>query len=234
MAVVIQKMVQAEASGVLFSRHPLNGDPSVIVITANYGLGESVVAGKTDPDTFWVQKSYVDDLEILGTKVGQKKILVAMDNVGSVEDIEVDKDKQNKLCLSEETVLTLAKIGVIMEKFFGSPRDLEFATTNDGKIYLLQSRSITSLNNFTDFEILHENDSPVMSNTDVFTRANVGEIFLGPQSLFTQSFVTKTFNKMVFKTSDRDSHYSGLFSMSLPVRDNHLFMNVAVSLKVYE
>lgn len=232
MAVVIQKMVQAEASGVLFSRHPLNGDPSVIVINANYGLGESVVAGKVDPDTFLVHKSYTDDLKILGSKVGQKKILVAMDSSRSVEEIEVDSDKQSKLCLSEETVLKLAVLGIIMEKFFGSPRDVEFATTSDGKIFLLQSRSITSLNNYTDYEILHENDSPVMSNTDIFTRANVGEVLLGPLSLFMQSTGSKTFDKIVFKLNHgNDQTYSGLSLTLFPVRNNHLFMNViAVSL----
>jgi pyruvate, water dikinase len=137
MAVVIQKMVQAEAAGVLFSRHPLNGDPSVIVITANYGLGESVVSNKADPDTFLVKKSYTDEFEILASKAGDKKILIEMDDEASVKDVEIDGEKRKKLCLSEEVVLKLARLGVIMEKFFGSPRDIEFAVTKDETIYLL-------------------------------------------------------------------------------------------------
>ena len=79
MGVVIQKMVHAECAGVLFSRFPTNGDPSKIMITANYGLGESVVLGRVDPDTYLIQRSYSNELKILGSKLGEKRILIQMD-----------------------------------------------------------------------------------------------------------------------------------------------------------
>lgn len=226
MAVVVQKMVSAEAAGVLFSRHPLNGDPSVIVLTANYGLGESVVSAKADPDTFFVKRSYKDDLELLGSKTGQKKMQIQMDDGTNVKETELSEEKRAALCLSEETVLKLAKLGVIMEKFFGSPRDIEFAITKDQKIYLLQSRPITSLNNFTDYEIIHENDTAIMSADTMFTKANVGEIVLGSISVFSQSTMKECLEKMVATRMLRDEDYKGLFPKLFPISHQHFFMNV--------
>lgn len=226
MAVVIQKMVAAESAGVLFSRHPLNGDPSVIVITANYGLGESVVSAKSEPDTFLVKRSYKDELEILGSKAGAKKLLIEMDDDTSIKEIELNDEKRKQLCLSEDVVLKLAKLGVIMEKFFGTPRDIEFAVTGDKKIYLLQSRPITALNNFTDYEIIHENDTPVMSDFDIATKANIGEVFQGSATVLTQSVITKTFDQLVYKDMGIPGDYSGLYTRFFPVNRHHILMAV--------
>lgn len=226
MAVVVQKMVAAEAAGVLFSRHPLNGDPSVIVLTANYGLGESVVSAKADPDTFFVKRSYKDDLELLGSKTGQKKMQIQMDDGTNVKETELSEEQRAALCLSEETVLKLAKLGVIMEKFFGSPRDIEFAITKDQKIYLLQSRPITSLNNFTDYEIIHENDTAVMSVDTIYTKANVGEVVLGSMSVFSQSTMKECLEKMVATRLLIDEDYTGLFPKCFPISHQQFFMNV--------
>lgn len=226
MAVIIMKMVAPESAGVLFSRHPLSGDPSVIVITANYGLGESVVSGKSEPDTFLVKRSNKDGLEILGSKAGAKKLLIEMDDDTSIKEVEMDAGKKNQLCLSEDVVLKIAKLGVVMEKFFGTPRDIEFAVTSDKKIYLLQSRPITALNNYTEYEIIHENDTPVMSDVDIMTKANVGEVFLGSISVFTQVAVMKSFEELIYLDMGYPGEYSGLYTRLFPVNRHHTFMNV--------
>lgn len=222
MAVVVQKMVAAESAGVLFSRHPLNGDPSVIVITANYGLGESVVSARAEPDTFYIKRSYKDDLKILGSKAGEKRMLIEMDDETSVKEVTLDDNKRNRFCLSEEVALKLAKLGVIMEKFFGTPRDIEFAVTSDNRIYLLQSRPITALNNFTEYELVHDNDSAFMTDTDICTKGNVGEVVLGSFSRFSQA--NFLFEKVMHK--DLAKPYSGLYQMFLPYSHQHLFMGM--------
>lgn len=227
MAVVIQKMIAAQSAGVLFSRHPLNGDPSVIVITANYGLGESVVSAKADPDSFLVKRSYKDDLAILGAKAGEKKVAIQMDDGTSVKETELDEDTRKSLCLSEETVLKLAKLGIIMEKFFGTPRDIEFAVTKDDKIYLLQSRPITSLNNFSDYEIIHENDSAIMCQNMVYTKANVGEVILGASSVLSQSTVIKNFERNIGVRMMKDKNYTGIHMAYFPISHQHFFMNMS-------
>lgn len=74
MAVVVQVMVPSDCAGVLFTRHPASGDPSKILITANYGLGESVVSGAVDPDTYIIYRKYkANSLSILERNIGSKK-----------------------------------------------------------------------------------------------------------------------------------------------------------------
>lgn len=227
MAVVIQKMVPAEAAGVLFTCHPLNGDSSITIITANYGLGESVVSGKAEPDTFYVKRSIKDKLEFIGAKAGAKKSLIQMDSETSVQEVELDDEKRNQTCLSKETVIRLAKLGVIMEKFFGTPRDLEFAVTKDQKIYLLQSRPITALHNFTDYEIINENNSAVMSVNDSFTKANVGEVILGAASSLMQSVLIRHFDNIMFKCINRiDRKPTSKHFMFFGDFQHQIFMNV--------
>ncbi|CRL04384.1 CLUMA_CG017475, isoform A [Clunio marinus] len=227
MAVVVQKMIAAEAAGVLFTRHPLNGDPSVVVITANYGLGESVVSGKADPDTFFVKRSHKDEVELLGTKAGTKKFFMEMDEEKStIKESQINEDQMNSLCLSEEIVLKLSHLGVIMEKFFGTPRDIEFAVTNTGKIYLLQSRPITALNNFTDYEIIHENDFAVMNSHEVTTKSNVGEVLPGAMSVLNQSLFGEGMDKAVAVDNFRKKNYFGLYRYVFVISHHHLLMNV--------
>lgn len=179
MSVVVQRMVPAEAAGVLFTRHPVNGDIGVTIITANYGLGESVVSAKSEPDTFYIKRTISDKLEFLGSKAGAKKMITVMDSEASIQEIDLPENKRSQLCLSEETCLKLARLGVIMEKYFGTARDLEFAVTKDDKIYLLQSRPITALNSFTEYEIINENNTAIMSPNDSITKAMAGEVILG-------------------------------------------------------
>lgn len=226
MAVVVQKMVDAEAAGVLFSRHPLNGDPSVAVITANFGLGESVVSGKAEPDTFYVRLSYKDEVEVIGAKAGEKKMMIEMDE-NHVKEVFLDEQKKKQLCLPNGIVAQLAKLSVVMEKFFGTPRDIEFAITKDKRIFLLQSRPITALNNLTDYEIIHENDSAVMSDQDLFSRANVGEVILGPVSVLTQSLITQCFEELIFEDfHGKESRNLALYPVYFPFMQQHFFMNV--------
>ncbi|KAG5679828.1 hypothetical protein PVAND_009366 [Polypedilum vanderplanki] len=226
MAVVIQKMVQAESAGVLFSRHFLNGDPSVIVITANYGLGESVVSAKSESDIFLIKKDYKgENVKLLATIVGDKKFIIEMATETAVEEVELDDEKRRKLCLSEDIALRLAKLAILLERFFGTPRDIEFAVTKDKKIYLLQSRSITALNNFTDYEIIHETDAAVLSCiNNVCTKANVGEVFQEPQSKLCQTTIKPLIEK-VNRKMVRDK-FQDLYTKMFPTFSNHIFMDV--------
>lgn len=233
MSVVVQIMVNPTSAGVLFSRHPITNDPRVIVITANFGLGESVVSGKSEVDTFYVKRSFKDKIEFLGSKIAKKSILVKMDDEKSIEEVNCDDEMRSKPCLSEEIVMKLAELGVIMEKFFGSPRDIEFSVV-DNKIYLLQSRPITSLNNFTDFELVHENDNAVMSNTmNVWTRANIGEVITGPCCSLNKNFFTSLLETLMIKqlTYEKPSEYYGIF---FPMNSYYPFLNVCPVSIYYE
>lgn len=118
--------------------------------------------------------------------------------------------------------LGLAKIGLLLEKFYGSPRDVEWAICRN-KIYILQSRSVTSLNAFSNFELLHEFDDAVMSPEDFFTRANIGEAMPGAASSLTISVMGKLFEKAIRKLMRVKP--SSLFHTCFPNFSNHLFLN---------
>ena len=129
MAVVIQEMVDAEAAGVLFSRNPIDGDPSKIVITANFGLGESVVSAKSDPDTIIVEKCFrksAQGLKILQKKCGLKSKKIVMNDTETIE-IDLDESAASNLAVNDDMILRLAKLSIILETAFGSSRDIEFA-----------------------------------------------------------------------------------------------------------
>lgn len=225
MAVVIQKMVDAESAGVLFSRHFLNGDPSVIIITANYGLGESVVSGKSEPDTILIKRHFKSDkVEMLASIVGDKKIAIEMDSEEMTKEVEIDDEKRKKSCLSSDIALKLAEMSIVLEKFFGTPRDIEFAVTKDRKIYLLQSRAITALNSYTDFEIINERNSAIMSCEDITTKANVGEVLVGATSSLSQSITREVLDNQVEK-SMLGGKESLVYPKYFPISHHHILMD---------
>lgn len=126
MAVVVQIMLDADCAGVLFSQHPITGHAKQCLISANYGLGESVVSGEVDPDNYVVQRSYNDDKFTVVEKVcGKKgfKIQMSSSLENTVEKIKVDGDD---FCLSDEVVVRLSEIGVVLEKLYGNGRDIEW------------------------------------------------------------------------------------------------------------
>ncbi|XP_076758037.1 rifampicin phosphotransferase-like [Xylocopa sonorina] len=211
MGVCIQKMVNADAAGVMFTRHPTNGDPSSIIITANYGLGESVVSAQVEPDTIIVHKSWNNKLSIKGSTVGNKKHKILSGDNG-VDTIELDDQEKETVCLSEEMALRLAAIGVNLENLFGNARDIEWAVVNEN-IYLLQARPITSLYAWTDFELTHELDTGVPSDIDIISFANVGEVLPYPVAPLTLSISAKIIDlncSAILKTIAHSFHNVGM------------------------
>ena len=136
MGVVIQEMVDADAAGVLFTVNPNDGDPSKMILTANYGLGESVVSASADPDTFYVKRTSSGELSISERTVGAKRSKIVLTNDGTREEI-VGEETSVSFCLSDEKVIEIGQLGVYLEKAFGGPRDLEFAVSQ-GLVHLLQ------------------------------------------------------------------------------------------------
>ena len=139
MGVVIQEMVDAEAAGVLFTVNPNDGDPSKMILTANYGLGESVVSASADPDTFYIKRTSSGELSISSRTVGSKQSKVILSDEDGTREEKIEEEESSTLCLSDEKVLELGQLGVYLEKAFGGPRDLEFAVSG-GTLYLLQVR----------------------------------------------------------------------------------------------
>ncbi|XP_014666024.1 PREDICTED: putative phosphoenolpyruvate synthase [Priapulus caudatus] len=179
--VCIQEMLNADVAGVLFTRDPVSGNPGVMTINASYGIGEAVVSGATEPDTIYLQRSFSNKLSIKETVVGSKAMKMIVDSeLGGLMQVEMENN--GECCLPGKVALDLGCIGIQVEQLFSSePQDIEFAL-EDGQIYLLQSRPITSLNIESDFELTHEYDGPLIIDEEMFTIANVGEVIPGCSS----------------------------------------------------
>ncbi|CAG9581183.1 unnamed protein product [Danaus chrysippus] len=176
--VVVQALVKSRAAGVLFTSHPPHGDVTRILLTANYGLGESVVSGSVEPDSIVIRRDLDDTLSIQKIDLGSKIQRVVTNNDG-VSFENVPESDRNKSCLSENEIFKLAKIAVAQERLWGAGRDIEWAIFGDD-IFLLQARPITSLERWTEEELLHEFDDPIMADDELITFANTGEVFPKP------------------------------------------------------
>ncbi|XP_054279054.1 uncharacterized protein LOC128997441 [Macrosteles quadrilineatus] len=185
MGVIIQEMVEAEVAGVMFTRHPVSKDPSQLVITANYGLGETVVSGSVEPDTVIVNCENQSQLQVEMSIKGRKTSKLTVTEEGSCVEEIVEEDESDMLCLSGAEVIALAQLGVSLQQLFGWPRDVEWAI-NKGVIYLLQCRPVTSLLSWSEEELIHELDSAFLPG-DATTTANTGEVLPGATSPLTQS-----------------------------------------------
>lgn len=141
-AVVVQRMVNSDKAGVMFSANPITNNRDEVMIEAAWGLGEGVVQGIVTPDSYTISKS---NSEMLAEIVSCKEIMVVrQDEHGGVKEAEVPSYKQESLVLSLQERLALVDMAVRIENFYGKPQDLEWAYEGD-KLYMLQSRPITTL-----------------------------------------------------------------------------------------
>jgi pyruvate,water dikinase len=135
MAVVVQRLVPAEVSGVLFTRDPLDPEGRRMLIEASWGLGESVVSGRVTPDRYQVER---DTGRILERHLGSKRVQVTAEGTA-----EVPPERQTQLCLEDERLTELATLARKVEELYGEPRDVEWAW-GEGRFWLLQARPITT------------------------------------------------------------------------------------------
>ena len=143
-SVGVQKMVKAKCAGVMFTIDPVIGDESKIVVEGNWGLGESVVKGEVSPDHFIVDKQ---SSEILEKTVAFKLLCYQLEG-NKVVCSPPSSEKQNQLCLSDEELVEIVRLGKISEAHYQSAQDLEWAIDIDlpfpENVFLVQTRPVTS------------------------------------------------------------------------------------------
>jgi pyruvate,water dikinase len=140
-AVVVQRMVDSDASGVMFTADPATGDRATVVVEAAYGLGEVVVGGQVAPDTYVIAK---DGPRIRQVHVGSKAEKVVRGPDGHDLRLAVPPAEQGRRVLDDDTVLALARLAMEIEEHYGTPQDVEFAREG-GRTWIVQSRPITTL-----------------------------------------------------------------------------------------
>jgi phosphohistidine swiveling domain-containing protein len=141
LAVAVQQMVDAAVAGVLFTAHPLTGRRRQAVIDASPGLGEAVVSGAVNPDHFVVHTATG---EIAQRRLGDKRLVIRATAGGGTQRVELTGGN-TEACLSDEQIRALAALGARVEAHFGTPQDTEWAIDASGKLWLVQSRPITTL-----------------------------------------------------------------------------------------
>ncbi len=140
-AVVVQQMVNADRSGVMFTADPSTGDRSHLVIEAAYGLGEVVVGGEIEPDTYVVDKA---GPTVVSTRIGRKPFAIVRGSEGHDQRVESAPETAQHRVLDDREVLELARLGMKVEEHYGAPQDTEWTIERDA-ISLVQSRPITTL-----------------------------------------------------------------------------------------
>ncbi|WP_324276624.1 PEP/pyruvate-binding domain-containing protein [Blastococcus brunescens] len=140
MAVVVQRMVGARSSGVMFTRSPRSGDKSVIAIDASWGLGSAVVSGDVTPDSFVVSKVTGEIKRTVATKTRWHR----PDPSGAgVVETDVPGELQDEPSISDEEIAELVATARQVEAHYGCPQDIEWAVDDTGAVFLLQSRPET-------------------------------------------------------------------------------------------
>jgi pyruvate,water dikinase len=137
MGVVVQRVVPAQVAGVMFTRDPVGGTDEV-VIEASWGLGEVVVAGRVLPDRFRSSREGA----ILERTPGHKDVALRLDADGGTVEDAIDPAQASRLCLSDEHVVALARLGRRCEDLIGAPADVEWAFES-GELFVLQLRPLT-------------------------------------------------------------------------------------------
>ncbi len=141
LAVVVQEMVNSARSGVMFTVDPSTGNRDRLVIEGAFGLGEVVVGGQVEPDTYVVDKQR---MRVLEARIGHKDFKIVRESQGKERRVDLSPEEAGRRVLKDEEVLEIARLGVRVEQHYGSPQDVEWAEEG-GRIYLVQSRPITTL-----------------------------------------------------------------------------------------
>ena len=176
-AVIIQQMIDAESAGVGFGINPVDGDRNAQVISVVYGLGEGLVSGELDADTFTVKDEQIE------SSLSTKKHFFRIHPKGNGTEIaEVSFEKQSMPALGNAHILEISEILKKLQILYGKPQDIEFALFED-KIYLLQSRPITTLGKLPDKR----------GQFIIWDNSNIIESYPGITSPLTFSFILKVY-----------------------------------------
>ena len=155
LSVVIQMMINSGKSGVMFTANPINNSKNEIMINASWGLGEAVVSGIVTPDEYIFEK---DSKNITEKHIAEKTVMIVKKDIGvGTTEISVGEyigyEKISEQCLTDDEIKELAEYGLKIEEMYGTVQDIEWGFDEiTKKLYILQSRPITTLKGETEVE----------------------------------------------------------------------------------
>ena len=188
LAVVVQRLVFADAAGVMFTANPTNGKRDQLVINAAWGLGEAVVSGTVTPDTLTVAKATG---KVLKRETAQKQLMTVRTEQGTHE-VAVPADQQHKAVLSDAQTAELARLGMRIEQFYEVPMDVEWALAGN-QFLIVQARPITAM-------------PPEWKRSvpdAIYARNSLGEHLPGPVSPLFASLGLEIANRLSYENMQR-------------------------------
>jgi rifampicin phosphotransferase len=182
-AVLVQRMVNADAAGVVFSADPVSGRRGVAVVSAVFGLGSALVSGEANADNWIVDRAG----KILETRLGEKSIAhrAAPDSPEGVRSETVSPERARQPALTEEQVRSVAEMARRCAAHFGRPQDIEWAIEG-GQLFLLQSRPITSLAALPDPD----------GGLNLWDNSNIAESYGGVTTPLTYTFARRAYEEV--------------------------------------
>ena len=178
LAVIVQRMIDAETSGVAFGINPVTGNTNEKFISSVFGLGEGIVSGELNADNFIVSDGKIT------SQLAEKTHKVAAGLNGSTEKVLVKKEQQKLSSLNNKQVFELAETLDKLFQEYKKPQDIEFAF-KDGQLYILQTRAITTAQKFN-----HKNENYIL-----WDNSNIIESYPGVTTPLTFSFISKSYEK---------------------------------------
>jgi len=179
MAVIIQEMVESVSSGVVFTADPTSGNPHETVISSLFGLGEGLVSQGLESDHFKVNKNSKD----IDHTAAIKGFQVIRDKSGGVCQVKLNKDQTLKESLTDDQITELAESARTIENHYRKPQDIEFAFDQSGKLFILQTRAITTAPEY----------GPAAGNRQVWDNSNIIESYSGVTTPMTFSFIRNAY-----------------------------------------
>ncbi len=214
-SVVVQKQVNSEKAGVAFGVNPVNGNLKEIIVSSVYGLGSGLVDGIATADTYTVLEN--DIKKEIAKKDYMHKVID-----GKVEQVEVDKDLKNSQVLSDDEIMQVVELVKKANDYFGRYQDIEWSF-EDGKLYLLQSRPITTLGT-------KQNQ---IGKINVFDNSNIVESYGGITTPLTFSFIRNVYENVyiqlcrIFKIDKQKIEMnSQMFQSLLALIDGRVYYNL--------
>jgi pyruvate,water dikinase len=176
LAVVVQRMVEADVSGVMFTANPMTTAVDEIVVNAAWGLGEGIVSGVLTPDRFTLQR---EDLRVKDTVLGSKAVRVVRAPDQGVLHEDVPAADQARPSLTEPQLRRLGELGRRVAEYYGDfPQDIEWAMAGD-QLYLLQSRDVTGVEFSWDEDLEDYIDLDRLPDDAILSRAFSDSVWTG-------------------------------------------------------
>jgi pyruvate,water dikinase len=141
-AVVVQRQLEVDRAGVMFTIDPSTGADDHLVIEGAFGLGEAVVSGRVSPDRYVVDKA---TLAVRAREIHPKTSTIDPRDGGGTFVREVEPDEALRPTLTDDEARALARLGIAVERHYGAPQDTEWAIDRDGETWMLQSRPVTAV-----------------------------------------------------------------------------------------